>query len=241
MFYLLFWHKIINKVMEPRAIQKGELFRVDGKYLAVNQFTKDPGSVLDNPSQETEMIFKIIKGPRKDQVASISTDEFYRLQPLKRRDKKRIPDSFFPPGCSTCGTTYPDYRGPGVECPGCGSIGESFKEWILLREMSAAVLKNPVPTEEGLVDSIDLRFEDYPKGTEEERNILRRLMSREPYFGQFPGGEKYLVFDGENADIDVEPSRNPDYIELPSDWWDIAAGYLGNELVKKPKKLRVYD
>lgn len=226
--------------MEPRAIQKGELFRIDGKYLAVKLFTKDPGSVLDNPSQETEMIFKIIKGPRKGQQTSISTDEFYRLQPLKRREKQRLPTSF-PQGCPTCGTPFPNYRGPDVECPGCGSIGESFKEWLLLKEMAWQTLKSPVPTEDGMIDSIDLRFEDYPKNTEEERNILRRLMGREPYYGKFPGGEKYLVFDGENADIDVEPSRNPEYVELPNDWWDIAAGYLGNELVKKPRKLRVYD
>jgi hypothetical protein len=216
--------------------------------LAVFQHI-DTGSInptWDDPAQDQTAVLKILapESQRGKQMflPVAKLDEY----PVVKRRKKQKPASPSVPNfrysCPTCGTPAPHYQS-GVPCPGCGELGESFKEWLMFKEMAAAPLSQPTPTEDGIIDSIDLRFEDYPKGTEEERNKLRRLMTGMSFYGRFPGGEKYLVFDNQTSryEIDVEPPKDPNFIKLPEDWWEIAAGYLGNELVKKPRKLRIYD
>jgi hypothetical protein len=158
------------------------------------------------------------------------------LTPVKPRTKKPKPPPWFSPDqCPTCQTPYPHYR-QDVECPGCGGFGE----WYSLSEMSDISLKVPFFTPDGFINGLDLRFEDYPKGSEEEKARIISLLSGSPFYARFPGSKKYLIFDGSKSSVDDEPPTGQ-YIELPNYWWDYAGVYLDQQVVKKPKKLRIYD
>lgn len=123
-----------------------------------------------------------------------------------------------------------------------------FKQW-LIREMSTFSLPKGMKTANGTIDAIDLRFEDYPKNTEEEKDFVRRLLNPlpPPYFAKFPNSNRYLVFNGKEYQITLSPPNDEEYIELPArfnngySWWDYAAGYNGDKIIKKPLRMRVYD
>ena len=122
-----------------------------------------------------------------------------------------------------------------------------FKEW-LIREMAQVYFAKPVDLGGILFDGIDMRFEDYPRNTEEEKNFLRRVfgLNADPYYGKLPHSSHYLVYDGH--DHKISPSApSGHYLELPSyglptgthyGWWDYAAVTYKNRTVKRPLKSR---
>ena len=132
----------------------------------------------------------------------------------------------------------------------------SFKEW-LISEMShrAFLMDVDVAGEHGepiTIDAIDFRFEDYPKNSEEDRNLIRSLTTDQihspPFYGKFPGSYRFVTCDGDKLEIRLRPPMIG-YIELPSkfygdpnhSWWDYAAGLNGNIIVKKPLRMRTYE
>lgn len=123
-----------------------------------------------------------------------------------------------------------------------------FKQW-LIKEMAYITLPKELRINGMVIDAIDMRFEDYPKNTEEEKNLIRRVampLRTEPYFARFPKSERYLIFDGKRYKVSVAPPIDwEDWIEIPDSfdngysWWDYAAGYFKNKIVKMPLRLRM--
>lgn len=123
----------------------------------------------------------------------------------------------------------------------------SFKKW-LIKEMAHHSLQMGInvqsPSGEGElhIDSIDFRFEDYPKTTQEEITKTSRLLRGLPFFGKLPNSKRYVIFDGGSLKVTLGlPTITSWYTELPDDWWKYAACYDGNDVIKKPLRARVYD
>jgi len=216
---------------DPR---KGKKYTTPSGQLVVFLYAKQTQPAWMDQEEEA-----VVKHIGKGYEGKIENIPFWYLKPVRKRKKPQAPPSDSSGySCPNCKTSFPNYRGPEVECPGCGHIGESFKEW-LLNEMAMISLPRPLATKEGIIDGIDLRLEDYPKNTEEEKTKLSLLMFRSPFCGKFPGANKYFVFDGDDYTIDIEP--HPDYIKLPDYWWEFAVAYRKNKIVKRPRKSRIYD
>jgi len=121
----------------------------------------------------------------------------------------------------------------------------SFKKWLireqrLVREMAHMTLNPAVSIGGDQIDAIDFRFEDYPKNTEEEMNLIRKLLiDKPPFYGKLPGSSRYMVYNGDGLEIRMQPPFS--FLELPDYWWTYAAGYHGDDLIKRPLKMRVYD
>lgn len=124
----------------------------------------------------------------------------------------------------------------------------SFKQYILLHEMSYALLPRKVSVS-GMdmpchgkiaVDLIDMRFEDYEEG--------KRFLPNKPFWAILPGSNIYLVYHGNEAvfgssKTDLMTARTAiPYIEkyeaAPKDWWKWAEGSSGNDRLKLAYKLR---
>ena len=131
-----------------------------------------------------------------------------------------------------------------------------FREWLILQEMAQMLIRDEkgkpdeVMTVVGPIDSIDFRFEDYPKRTEAEKDYIRLFytLPPSPFHGRLPGGRgkiDYVAYDGKN----LQKSQNPpmgDSIELKEDlngysWWDYAECIYKDQVVKKPLKMRWYN
>ena len=103
-----------------------------------------------------------------------------------------------------------------------------------------------IKIENGFIDSMDLRFEDYPKSTTSERNFITILLqiNAPPFYGKFPNSNRYIYFNGDYLTIKLS---KPKGIKLPqkdrfgNSWWDYAAAYKGNEIIKQPLKSRIYE
>lgn len=217
---------------DPR---KGRKYFTPSGQLVVFLYAKQPN--WDYPDQEEEVVVKHIGKGYDGEQENIP---FWYLKPARsRRRPQALPSDRGGYSCPHCRTSFPNYRGPEVECPGCGGVGESFREW-LLNEMAVVSLPRPLATDDGVIDAIDLRLEDYPKTTQTEKNQLIQLMFHAPFYGKFPGSSKYFVFDGEDYTIDFEPPPSS-FIKLPDFWWDFAVGYRRNKVVKRPRKARIYD
>ena len=103
--------------------------------------------------------------------------------------------------------------------------------------------------DKGLCDAIDFRFEDMPKSTMEERNfitlLLRDQISPPAFYGQFPNSNRYAYYNGNYLTIKL--SKPQQGIELPQkdrlghSWFDYAALYNGNEVIKQPLRGRNTD
>jgi hypothetical protein len=132
-----------------------------------------------------------------------------------------------PTACPTCQT--PGHIS-GVECPGCG-----FKEW-LIREMAMVVLPEPQAKKVGF-DGMDMRFEDYPARTEQEQELKQNLMSLSPppFYAKFPFSNSVLHWDGKGYSIRIGLPAKTKAKFLPDYWWDYAAVYWGDYLIKPPK------
>lgn len=143
--------------------RKGRLYRIDDRDLAIFLYSRSARdrsrwpAAWEDPTQEEEMIFKIIEGPRKGDEAVVSSREDWRLSgPLKRK-KKRKRRSFISRHqyfCPTCQTPYPHYQS-GIRCPGCGEMGEcmNFKQWL---EASEIYSDDGVGEPNGEPDKIDV-------------------------------------------------------------------------------------
>ena len=114
-----------------------------------------------------------------------------------------------------------------------------FKEWII-KEMAHMGLGYDVDTVVGPINAIDFRFEDYPKTTQQQKDLIRVLLSvkRPPFYAKLPQSHFYVIYDGDELLVSV---KAPPFMELPSFWWDYAACYLDNEIIKKPLRLRIFD
>ncbi len=129
----------------------------------------------------------------------------------------------------------------------------NFKEW-LIQEMAHFTLPKAIRIGNFVINAVDLRFEDYPKDTEDEKGLLIRLLGgKEPYYGRLPKSNRYAIYDGHSFAISPEEPIGDKYIELPNPfkngytWWDYAAGIYFDpitkeqNIVKRPLKFRTYD
>lgn len=141
------------------------------------------------------------------------------------------------PSCPHCKT--PGYL-QGIECPGCGvKESFSFKKWMI-REMAYCPLP-PKEAEELGFDAIDFRFEDYPEDTSEEKQLKSKLLiylNTPPFYAKLPQSDKFIHFTGSTYVVRKGLPEKTKALMLPEYWWDYAAIYVGNFMLKKPKKHR---
>lgn len=116
-----------------------------------------------------------------------------------------------------------------------------FKEWFRLTELAHIAHHGqqgeylPIPILGKNAIAIDMKFERYP-----EPELKKELSAYgAKFYGQIPGDNKILVFDGRDADTaPVSAARhfqNGGYIELPSYWWKYAQIQFEDGSMKEPQ------